>query len=96
MDKEREVFVRQGCRLETESGESMTLQEQFEQAKAQLKEIVAGRPKVYRAWEDTWTAFHEDSTAYNKAHARLLEYDIAKNKVWDEVIRLRALVEEKT
>jgi hypothetical protein len=95
MDKEREVFVRQGCRLKTESGESMTLQEQFEQAKAQLKEIVAGRPKVYRAWEDTWTAFHEDSTAYNKAHARLLEYDIAKNKVWDEVIRLRALVEEK-
>ena len=72
----------------------MTLQEQLEQAKAQLKEIVAGRPRVYRAWEDTWTSFHEDSTAYNKAHARLLEYDIAKNEVVDEVKRLRMLVED--
>jgi nucleoid-associated protein YejK len=72
----------------------MTLQEQLAQAKAQLEEIVAGRPRVYRAWEDTWTAFNEDSTAYNKAHARLLEYDIAKNKVVDEVKRLRMLVED--
>jgi hypothetical protein len=74
----------------------MTLQEQLEQAKAQLKEIVAGRSRVYREWEDTWTAFHEDPAEFHKAFARLLVYDIAKNKVWDEVIRLRALVEEKT
>jgi hypothetical protein len=74
----------------------MTLQEQFEQAKAQLKEIVDGRPKFYRAWADTWATFHEDPAAYHEAHAILLEYDIAKDKVWDEVIRLRALVEEKT
>jgi hypothetical protein len=73
----------------------MTLQEQFEQAKTQLKEIVAGRPKVYRAWEDTWATFHENPAAYHKAHDNLYRYDIAKNKVWDEVIRLRALVEEK-
>jgi CBS-domain-containing membrane protein len=72
----------------------MTLQEQLEQAKARRNEMFAGRPRVYRAWEDTWTAFHEDSTAYNKAHARLLEYDIAKNKVVDEVKRLRMLVED--
>jgi len=71
----------------------MTLQEQLEQAKAQLKEIVAGRPKVYRAWDDTWATFHEDPAAYHKAFARLLEYDIAKNKVVDEVKRLKALVE---
>jgi hypothetical protein len=69
----------------------MTLQEQLEQAKAQLKEIVDGRPRVYRAWEDTWTAFHEDPTAYRETHARLLEYDIAKNKVVDEVKRLEKL-----
>jgi len=72
----------------------MTLQEQLEQAKAQLKEMNAGRPKIYRAWEDTWTAFHEDPTAYHEAHARLLEHDIKKNKVLDEVIRLRMLVED--
>ncbi len=72
----------------------MTLQEQLEQAKAQLKEIVAGRPRVYRAWDDTWTTFHEDPTAYHEAYARLLEYDIAKNVVVDEVKRLRMLVED--
>ena len=73
----------------------MTLQEQFEQAKAQLKEINAGRPKVYRAWNDTWATFHEDPTAYHKAYDSLYSYDIEKNKVLDEVIRLRDLVEEK-
>jgi len=72
----------------------MTLQEQLEQAKAQLKEIIAGRPKVYRAWDDTFATFHENPTAYHEAHARLLEYDIEKNKVLDEVIRLRTLVED--
>jgi hypothetical protein len=72
----------------------MTLQEQLEQAKAQLKEIVAGRPRVYRAWDDTWTTFHEDPAAFHEAYARLLEYDIAKNKVVDEVKRLRMLVED--
>jgi hypothetical protein len=71
----------------------MTLQEQLEQAKAQLKEIVAGRPRVYREWEDTWFAFHKDPAEFHKAFARLLEYDIAKNKVVDEVKRLKALVE---
>jgi len=77
----------------------MTLQEQLAQTRAQLKEIVAGRPKVYRAWDDTWTTFHENPTAYHKAHALLLEYDIAKNKVVDEVKRLQKVVdglEEKT
>jgi hypothetical protein len=72
----------------------MTLQEQLAQAKAQLEEIVAGRPRVYRAWEDTWTAFHENPAEFHKAFARLLEYDIAKNKVVDEVKRLRMLVED--
>jgi hypothetical protein len=72
----------------------MTLQEQLEQAKAQLKEIVAGRPRVYRAWEDTWTAFHENPTAYHEAHDNLYRYDIAKNIVVDEVKRLRMLVED--
>ena len=72
----------------------MTLQEQLAQAKAQLKELFAGRPKVYGAWADTWATFHEDPAAYHEAHARLLEYDIAKNKVVDEVKRLRTLVED--
>jgi hypothetical protein len=72
----------------------MNAKEQLEQAKARLKEIVDGRPKVYRAWEDTWTAFHEDPAAYHEAYARLLDYDIAKNEVWDEVKRLRTLVED--
>jgi hypothetical protein len=72
----------------------VTPQEQLAQAKARLKEIVDGRPKVYRAWEDTWTAFHEDPAAYQEAYARLLDYDIAKNKVVDEVKRLRTLVED--
>jgi len=70
----------------------MTLQEQLEQAKAQLKEIIAGRPKLYRAWDDI--TFHENPTAYHEAHARLREHDIEKNKVLDEVIRLRTLVED--
>ena len=73
----------------------MTLQEHLEQAKAQLKEINAGRPKVYRAWDDTFATFHENPAAYHEAHARLLEHDIKKNKVLDEVIRLRKIVEEK-
>jgi hypothetical protein len=72
----------------------MTLQEKLAQAKAQLKEIVDGRPKVYRAWEGTWPEFHEDPAAFHEAYARLLEYDIAKNKVVDEVKRLRMLVED--
>ena len=72
----------------------MTLQEQFEQAKAQLKEINAGRPKVYRAWDDTWATFHEDPAAYHKAYDSLYSYDIEKNKVLDKVIRLRTLVED--
>jgi len=73
----------------------MTLQEQLEQAKTQLKEIVDGRPKVYRAWDDTWATFHEDPAAFHKAYNSLYSYDIEKNKVLDEVIRLRDLVEEK-
>jgi len=72
----------------------MTLQEQFEQVKVQLEQLVAGRPKFYCAWEDTWATFHENPAAYHGTHARLLEYDIEKNKVWDEVIRLRVLVED--
>jgi hypothetical protein len=72
----------------------MTLQEQLAQAKARLKEIFAGRPLFYRAWADTWATFHEDPAAYHEAHARLLEYDIAKNKVVDEVKLLRTLVED--
>jgi len=72
----------------------MTLQEQLAQAKAQLEEIVAGRPKVYRAWEGTWPEFHEDPTAYHKAHNNLYRYDIAKNVVVDEVKRLQKVVDE--
>jgi len=72
----------------------MTLQEQLAQAKAQLEEIVAGRPKVYRAWEGTWPEFHEDPAAFHEAYVRLLDYDIAKNEVVDEVKRLRMLVED--
>ena len=72
----------------------MTPQEQLAQAKAQLKEIVAGRPRVYRAWDDTWATLHENPAAYHEAYARLLEYDIAKNKLVDEVKRLRMLVED--
>jgi len=60
----------------------------FEQAKAQLAEIIANRPKVYRAWEDTWTASKENPTAYEEAYATLLAYDIEKNRVFDEVKRL--------
>ena len=69
----------------------MALQEQLEQAKAQLKKIVDGRPKVYRAWEDTWTAFYENPTVYREAHDNLYRYDIEKNKVVDEVKRLKKL-----
>jgi hypothetical protein len=72
----------------------MTLQEQLAQTTAQLKEIFAGRPKVYLAWDDTWATFHEDPAAYHKAYDNLYRYDIAKNKVVDEVIRLRTLVED--
>lgn len=72
----------------------MTPQEQLEQAKAQLKEIIAGRPKVYRAWEDTWATFHEDPAAFHEAYTRLLDYDIAKNEVVDKVKRLRTMVED--
>jgi hypothetical protein len=72
----------------------MTLQEQLEQAKARRDEMLAGRPKVYRAWDDTWATFHENPTAYHEAYARLLAYDIEKNKVSDEVERLRTLVED--
>jgi hypothetical protein len=72
----------------------MTLQEQLEQTKAQLKELVDGRPKVYRAWEDTWTTFHEDPAAFHKTYDSLYKYDIEKNKVWDEVKRLREIIEE--
>ena len=70
-------------------------QKQLAQAKAKLKETVAGRTKVYRAWEDTWTSFHENPTAYHKAYAQLRDYDIAKNRVVDEVKRLETLVEEE-
>ena len=67
----------------------MTLQEQLEKAEAQLKEIFAGRPKVYRAWENTWAAFYENPTAYREAHDNLYRYDVEKNKVVDEVKRLK-------
>ena len=60
----------------------------FEQAKARLAEIVANRPKVYRAWEDTWTAFKENPIAYEEAYATLLAHDIKKNIAWEEVKRL--------
>jgi len=70
-------------------GRVMTLQEQLEQAEAQLKEIIANRPKMYRAWEDTWATFHEDPAAYGKAYDNLYRYDVEKNKVVDEVKRLK-------
>jgi hypothetical protein len=60
----------------------------LEKAEAQLAEINANRPKVYRAWEDTWTAFKENPIAYEEAYATLLAYDIEKNRVLDEVERL--------
>ena len=69
----------------------MTLQEQLEQAEAQLKEIIANRPKMYRAWEATWTTFHEDPAAFHKARDNLYRYDVEKNKVVDEVKRLKKL-----
>jgi len=74
----------------------MTLQEQFGQAKVQLEQLVAGRPKFYRAWEDTWATFHEDPAAFRKAYDSLYGYDVEKNKVWDEVKRLRKIIEENT
>ena len=74
----------------------MTLQEQLEQTKAQLKELVDGRPKVYRAWGDTWTTFHEDPPAFHKTYDSLYKYDIEKNKVLDEVKRLKEIIEENT
>jgi regulator of RNase E activity RraB len=74
----------------------MTLQEQFEQVKVQLEQLVAGRPKFYRAWEDTWATFHEDPAAFHKAYDSLYGYDDEKNKVWDEVKRLREIIEENT
>jgi regulator of RNase E activity RraB len=72
-------------------GRMMTLQEQLEQAEAQLKEIIANRPKMYRAWEDTWSTFHEDPAAFHKARDDLYCYDVEKNKIWDEVKRLKKL-----
>ena len=60
----------------------------FEQAKARLAEIVANRPKVYKAWEDTWTTLKENPTAYEEACAALLAHDIKKNIAWEEVKRL--------
>ena len=70
----------------------MTLQEQLDKAETQLKELRAGRPKVFRAWDDTFATFKENPAAYHDAHAKLLAYDIAKNKVYDEVIELRKLI----
>jgi hypothetical protein len=61
----------------------------LEQAEAQLKEIIAGRPKMYRAWENTWTTFYEDPATFHKARDDLYCYDVEKNKIWDEVKRLR-------
>ena len=72
----------------------MTFQEQLAQAKARLKELNAGRPQVYRAWSETWATHHEDPTAYHKAYDNLYRYDVEKNKVVDEVKRLKTLVED--
>lgn len=69
-------------------------QEQLANAEARLKELVEGRPKFHRAWDDTFATFHEDPAAYHDAHAKLLAHDIEKNKVWDEVIRLRNLIKK--
>ena len=71
----------------------MTLQEQLEKAEAQLKEIFAGRPKVYRAWENTWATFREDPAAYHKTGNDVYCYDIAKNKVVNEVMRLKKIMQ---
>lgn len=60
----------------------------LEQTKARLREINANRPKVYRAWENTWTTFKENPAAYEEAYATLLAYDREKNRVLDEVKRL--------
>jgi regulator of RNase E activity RraB len=67
----------------------MTLQEQIEQAEAQLKEIIANRPKMYRAWQDTWTTFHEDPAAYGEAYDNLYKYDAERNRIADEIKRLK-------
>ena len=67
----------------------MTIQEQLEQAEAQLKEIMANRPKMYRAWEDTWTTFHEAPAAYHKAYDNLYKYDAERNRIADEIKRLK-------
>ena len=72
-----------------EQSKVMTLQKQLEQAEAQLKEIIAGRPKVYQAWRQIM--FHEDPAAYHKAYDNLYRYDVEKNKVVDEVKRLKKL-----
>ena len=65
------------------------LKMQIEQAEAQLKEIIANRPKVYQAWQQIM--FHEDPAAYHKAYDNLYRYDVEKNKVVDEVKRLKKL-----
>lgn len=65
----------------------MTIQEQIEQAEAQLKEIIAGRPKVYQAWRQIM--FHEDPAAYHKAYDNLYKYDVEKNRVVDEIKKLK-------
>jgi hypothetical protein len=65
-------------------------QKQLANAEARFKKLADGRPEVYRAWDDT--TFHKNPAAYHDAHAKLRAYDIAKEKVWDEVAELRKLI----
>ena len=69
----------------------MTIQEQLKQAALQLNELITNRPQVYRAWSETWATYHEDPAAYHKAYDNLYRYDVEKNKVVDEVKRLKKL-----
>ncbi len=65
----------------------------LEQTKARLEEIIANRPKVYKAWSDTWATFNENPTAYEEAYATLLAYDTEKNRILDEVKRMEKLTQ---
>ena len=66
------------------------------QLETQLKEIIAGRPKVYRAWDDTWSKFNEDPDAYYMAHEKLRRHDAEKNRVLDDIAKIiEAKLKEK-
>jgi hypothetical protein len=56
-------------------------QKQLAKAEARFKKFVNGRPKSYRAWDDTFATFHENPTAYHDALEKLRAFDNERKKL---------------